>query len=337
VIDQVRRAAARAVTGQPELIEQLLISVVCGAHSQLEGPAGVGKWLAVESLSRCLGLEVRKLRCSPDLTTDDLIASLLAAGQSGESVPESGEPRFANIVCVDDDTQLPPRLRGLIQQAIQERVVDWRSQRWPLPEPFSLFATRYPREEEVGDTISDVHDDRFLFRIVVDFPPYHEEFELARSPAQSPQPAVPQVLSSREVCELQRRVCAVESPPPVVHYAVRLVRATRVHEGENPDFVFEWVQQGAGPRAVHGLVLAARARALLDGRSAATHADVHSVIGPVLRHRIITNRNARSSGITADRVIERLLDEIPPRVVGDDVPPRPGQAFTLHDWTPVAE
>jgi MoxR-like ATPase len=331
-MDQVRQAAGRAVTGQPELIEQLLISVVCGADSQIEGPAGVGKWLAVESLSRCLGLEVRKLRCSPDLTPDDLVGFLVATGESGESIPASHERRFANIVCVDDYRRLPPRLRGLIQQAIQERVVDWRGKRWPLPEPFSLFATRYPPEEEVADATPDVHDDRFLFRIVVHFPRYHEEFELARSLAQSPQPAVPQVMSSREVCELQRRVFAIVSPPSVVHYAVRLVRATRVHEGENPDFVFEWVQHGAGPRAVHGLVLAAQARALLDGRSAASHADVRNVIGPALRHRIITNRNARSSGITVDRVIQRLLDEIPPRVVGDDVPPRPGQAFTLNDW-----
>jgi MoxR-like ATPase len=110
------------------------------------------------------------------------------------------------------------------------------------------------------------------------------------------------------------------------------VRATRVHEGENPDFIYEWVQSGSGPRAVHGLVLAAKARALLTGRKLATHDDLRRMVLPALRHRIMTNQNARSNGITTDRVILRLLDEIPSHVVGDEVAPREGEAFTIHDW-----
>jgi MoxR-like ATPase len=122
----------------------------------------------------------------------------------------------------------------------------------------------------------------------------------------------------------------------VVHYAVRLVRATRVHEGENLDFVYEWVHRGAGPRAAHYLVLAAKARATLLGRSTATHDDVRAMSLPVLRHRIVINQNARINGIGVNRVIQRLVAEVPPRIVGDDAIPASGQSFTFHDWIPAA-
>jgi MoxR-like ATPase len=174
-----------------------------------------------------------------------------------------------------------------------------------------------------------------MFEIDIPYPSYRDEFLLATERSGLPPAPVRQVLTWDQLAAWRSLALRVATPASVVHYAVRLVRATRVHEGENPDFVYEWVSQGVGPRGSHFLVLAAKVRATLWGRSQATHEDVRAVCLPVLRHRIHTNQNARANGIRADRVVRRLLEEVPPRVLGDDVPPREGEALTFHDWIPA--
>jgi MoxR-like ATPase len=144
--------------------------------------------------------------------------------------------------------------------------------------------------------------------------------------------AVAEILSAADVLRLQQTIHRVAVPAHVLHYAVRLVRATRVHEGENPDFVYEWISQGAGPRALAHLTLAAKVRAALRGRPVTSTGDVRNVVYPTLRHRLITNRNARSKGITADRVIARLLEDIPQRLSGDDLPPQENDVANPERW-----
>lgn len=327
----VQTEIANAVVGMEEVVEQLLITVLCRGHSLLEGFAGVGKWLAVQAVARTLGLDARKLRASSDLTLAEVLPAGSAADRSGQVASSSPAPLFGNFLYVDGIDRLPPKISSLLQQAMQERVAG--PNRLALADPFVVFGSRLPDETPSPDAV--IHDDRYLFKIRVAYPPYDEEYVAARSGIRAPLEQISQLITAERLRELSAGVEAIEAAPSVVHYAVRLVRATRVHEGENLDFVYEWVERGAGPRAATGLVTAAKARAILDGRSSTSHDDIRAIALPTLRHRIATNQNAAANGITVDRVIQRLLEDVPPRIEGDDVPPRPGQAFNFHNWTPI--
>ncbi|MGE0759152.1 MAG: AAA family ATPase [Pirellulaceae bacterium] len=360
MFEQIQASLATVMAGATELIEQIIITIVCGSHAQLEGAPGVAKWLAVQSIGCGLGLTVGKLRGSPDLLAEDLVPeqppAVATRSEGLQPVPESREggasaassgsvsrtgvasPLFRNLVLVDGGEWLAPKVHNLLQQAMQEREVLVRGQLHPLPNPFSLFAARYPRDDEAvppTESLMTWHDDRFLFRIAIPFPAYHDEYALGHM-VSSPAPAARAAMADpAQVLAWQEQVRALSAAPPVIHYAVRLVRATRVHEGENPDFIYEWVQRGAGPRAVESLITAAKGRALIYGRKETVLADVRSVAYAALRHRIVLNQNARSNGITVERVIRKLLEDTPPRVQGDDQPPRRGEALTFHDWIPL--
>jgi MoxR-like ATPase len=329
-LDKIHLEMAKVIVGQSDVIEQMLITVVCDGHSLIEGVAGLGKWLAVQALALGLGLEARKLRCTPDLSIKDIV---------GRDVDDVGETPtrpgalISNLVLVDNVDRLAPKADSLIQQAMQERVVLTPPIR--LPDPFVVFANRHLKAEQPSNSEhSELHDDRYLFKIAVPYPPYHNEYGISGAPSRIEPGTIQQVLSAEELGRLKDQVKSAEASPSVVHYAVRLVRATRVHEGENLDFIYEFVQQGAGPRAVQILILAANARAILRGRSTVQHEDVAAMALPTLRHRIITNRNAQENGISVDRVIQRLLEDVPPRIVGDETPPKAGEAFSVHNWTP---
>jgi MoxR-like ATPase len=320
----IRNEMGKAVIGQPEMVEQLLLTLLCREHALVSGPAGTAKWLAIESLGRILGLETRRMRCSSDLTPEEL----LGRGAATDLWQSS-------LLFVDNLDRLSPKARNLVQQAMTERVVAGRTEQHSTPDPFVVFAARYHGEETTTRETDDPDDDRFMFQIEVPYPSYHEEFLVAAAKSGPVAEPMATVVTPDQLDAWRSLVKTIEAPPSVIHYAVRLVRATRVHEGENPDFVYEWVLQGAGPRAAHYLILAAKARATLLGRPNATHADVSSVCRPVLRHRILTNQNARANGIDSDRVVRRLLEEVPPRIVGDDALPAFGESFTFHDWIPV--
>lgn len=312
---------AQTITGQVEILEQLLVTLLCREHAIVEGPAGTGKWLAVESLGRCFGLTTTRLRSSPDLEMNDLV---------GEG-PSCGLWK-SSFLLVDRFDRLAPKLRNAVQQAMHDRFVMDGEVRHELLDPFVVYATRHPNNDQLAPASDDSQQDRFLFQINIPYPSYCDEYRVAATKSGDAVDLPRQRFDSAELEAWRSLVRRIEVAPSVIHYAVRLIRATRVHEGENPDFIYEWVQQGAGPRATHFLVLAARARATLHGRAAATHEDVQALSFPILRHRIVTNQNARTNGIDSDRVIRRLLDETPTRVAGDEKEPAPGDSLTFHNW-----
>jgi len=314
--ERIRQEMAKAIVGQDEVIEQLLIGLLSKEHCLLEGPPGVAKSLTAASLARVLGLSFDRIRCTPDLTPQDLIG--LGAASPGEG--QVAGPLFANVVLVDDVARLSPRASALVQQAIQSDHVVLDARRHWLPDPFLLVATQHAEEE--GPSLSrPYHDDRFMLKIAIGYPEYAQEFALAQA-LSAPRAEPPeQVTTLEELRRFRDAARQAAAPPPVIHYALRLVRATRIHEGETPDFVYEWIDFGAGPRASHFLTLAAKIRAALHGRGVATCADVQAVVHPVLRHRLVTNRNARSTGVTVERVIRRLLYEVPEREPGDETAP----------------
>jgi MoxR-like ATPase len=200
-------------------------------------------------------------------------------------------------------------------------------QRNPLPAPFFVLATQNPIEQEGTYPLPEAQQDRFMFKVFVKYPSYDEEYRVAETTTAEYAPEVNAVLQEQEILDLQQLVRRVPAAPHVIHYALRLVRATRVHEGETPQFVQEWVSWGAGPRGMQYLLLGGKARAMLSGRFFVTTEDIKAVAHPVLRHRVITNFNAESAGITPDSVIDRLLKEVSERREGDEIVPQLSRAF----------
>ena len=294
----IRNEMSQSVIGQTAMVEQLLLTLLCGEHALLEGVAGTAIWTAVESLGCYFGLTARRFRCSPDLEWNDVVDEGTWKAIWG-----------ASLLLVDGFDRLPGKLRNIVQQAMSDRVVDGRQGRFEVADPFVVYATRYRAEEVPQPERIEPYDDRFLFQINVPNPTYHEEYSVAATKSGEIAKPQGQLVSVAELTAWRALARTIEASPSVVHFAVRLARATRVHEAENPDFIYEWVHHGAGPRAAHFLVLSAKARATLYGRAAATHEDIRNVVLPVLRHRILTNRNARANGIDSDHVIRRLLQE----------------------------
>ena len=292
----IRGELAKAVVGFDTVVEQMLVALLARQHCLFEGPPGVAKSRTAAALARVLGLTFDRVRTMPDLVPEDLVG-LGAAPQGAGEVPG---PIFANVVLVDDYRQLPPRPAALLQQALQEGQVVLRGRRHGLREPFLLLAGCYA-EDVAADPRLDTQLDRFMLQIAVAYPEYDAEFRLVESLAGPATAPLEQVVSPRELAQFAACAEQVVAPPHVTHYLLRLVRATRVHEGETPDFIYEWVDIGAGPRASHFLLQAAKIRAAWHGCDTVTADDVQAMAHPVLRHRIVTNRNARSTGVTVER------------------------------------
>ncbi|MCA9121947.1 MAG: MoxR family ATPase [Planctomycetaceae bacterium] len=309
--EQIRYELAKCLVGCDAFIEQLMITLLAGGHCLLEAPPGTAKSLVTASFARVTGLSFDHVRCTPDLLPSDLIG-LGAQPRGSLEIPG---PLFANLVLAADIERLSPRADSLLQQAIQEQRVVKEGRQHTLPDPFMVVATQFPihdgHESSAERTvIEEYHDDRFMLKIKLAYPDESEEFQLATRLSAVQLESPEQIVGVDGLRDFRALVRTVNASADVVNYILRLIRSTRVHEGETPDFIYEWVDFGAGPRATHHLTLAAKVRAALYGRDAVTFEDVRSVAHPILRHRIITNRNARSTGVTVDRVIKRLLYEI---------------------------
>ena len=301
----IQQQLGRAVVGHESLVEQLMVALLAGGHVLLEGSAGAAKTLTARQLANALDLSFTRVRCSPDMLPADMIGSTSSADP--EASPTG--PVFGQVVLVDDLQRLPAKSHTVIQQVMQDESLVFAGEEYDLPTPRILIATAYTSEEAV-DAPREPRDDRFMLKIKLNYPSFEEECRIAdQQSGELPEPLQP-ILTAQRLLELQQHVRGVELPEAVQHYAVRLVRSTR-HDGETSDFVYEWVSMGASPRAAHHLALAARIRAALYGRKVATIEDVREMVFPILRHRIETNQNARSTGITVDRVIARLVYETP--------------------------
>jgi MoxR-like ATPase len=290
----------------------------------LEGVPGLAKTLMVSTLSRTLKLKFNRIQFTPDLMPSDITGTEVI--QENRATGERAfkflaGPVFANVILADEINRTPPKTQAALLEAMQERHVTIGGQRHLLPAPFFVLATQNPIEQEGTYPLPEAQQDRFMFKVFVRYPDYDEEFLIAETTTADLHPEVEEVLSGAEILRLQQLVRRVPTPPLVVHYALRLARATRPEEADTPRFINEWVSWGAGPRGVQFLLLGAKARATLEGRPLVTTDDVRAVAHPVLRHRVITNFNAESSGITPDKVVDRLLEEVPERRPGDEVSP----------------
>jgi MoxR-like ATPase len=300
--------------GQHQVIEQLLTALFAGGHCLLVGVPGLAKTLLVRTLAEALSLRFNRIQFTPDLMPADITGTEVI--QHDRETDERvfrflPGPVFANVVLADEINRTPPKTQAALLEAMQERQVTAGGQRHELPQPFFVLATQNPIEQEGTYPLPEAQLDRFMFEVLVDYPDAAEEMAIIK---QTTSDYVPRVTPTLAAAEIQRYMALVRRVPVadhVVRFALELARRTRVGRGEATEMVSKYVTWGAGPRASQYLVLAAKARAALDGRFFAAAADVAAVAPPVLRHRIITNFNAEADGVTPDAIVDHLLATTP--------------------------
>ncbi len=310
----IREQMSQVIVGQDEVVDQILIAMFSKGHVLLEGVPGLAKTLMISTLARCLSMTFARIQFTPDLMPADITGTDVL-----QENKETGKrefrfitgPLFHNVVLADEINRTPPKTQAALLEAMQERQVTVGQSRHVLADPFFVLATQNPIEQEGTYTLPEAQQDRFMFKVYVRYPTFLEEREIARRTTSVQNDKIQHVLSGADILEIQKLVRQVPASEHVIDYALALVRQTRVHEPGVPDFVNEWLSWGAGPRAVQFLLLGAKARALLNGRTYVSPEDVAALAAPVLRHRIVTNFAAESEGINTDKVVEELLKVTP--------------------------
>jgi len=304
----------KVIVGQHEVVEQLLIGLFSRGHCLLVGVPGLAKTLLVSTLARILDLSFKRIQFTPDLMPADITGTDILQddpqAQRRQFVFLPG-PIFANLVLADEINRTPPKTQAALLEAMQERQVTAAGHRHALPEPFFVLATQNPIEQEGTYPLPEAQLDRFLFQVRVSYPNRDEELAIMKQTTGTQQAEVEHVLSAERILHLQELVRQVVVADHVFEYAADLVRATRPGENGTLPFIKQQVSWGAGPRASQYLILASKARALLHGRLHATTADLRALALPVLRHRVLTTFHADAEGVSADDIVNRLLDSIP--------------------------
>jgi MoxR-like ATPase len=310
---KLRQELAKAIHGQDEVIERLLICILARGHGLLMGVPGLAKTLMVQSLSQVLDLEFSRIQFTPDLMPTDITGTeiLQESDQPGRRVFEFVKgPIFANIILADEINRTPPKTQAALLEAMQERKVTVLGETYHLDAPFFVLATQNPIEQEGTYPLPEAQLDRFMFFIGVDYPKYDEELMIARTTTGNEAPELDVVLDGAKLLEYQRLVRRMPVPEHIYDYVVKLVRKSRPTYPEAPDWVKSWITWGAGPRAVQYLILGGKARAVLHGSYLVRMEDIHAVMPEVLRHRILLSFHAESEGVTSQDVIERMIAEV---------------------------
>ena len=312
--EKILAEVRKVITGQEEVLEQVLIALFAGGHCLVTGMPGLAKTLLIKTFAQVLDLEFRRIQFTPDLMPADITGTEIleedkATGQRRMNFIKG--PIFGNIVLADEINRTPPKTQAALLEAMQEHRVTAGGTTFQLDEPFFVLATQNPIELEGTYPLPEAQLDRFMFNIHIDYLAEDDEVAVARSTTSAETASVDTVLSGKVVGEYQRLVREVLVSEQVARYAVRLASSSRPSSGEAPDFVENWVSWGAGLRASQYLILGAKARALLDGRGHVSCEDIRSLAHPVLRHRILTNFYAEAEKITPEHIVDRLLDTVP--------------------------
>ncbi|MEZ4365607.1 MAG: MoxR family ATPase [Kofleriaceae bacterium] len=303
----------KRIVGQRKVIDHLLTALFARGHCLFVGVPGLAKTRLVSTLAEALSLTFQRIQFTPDLMPGDITGTEIL-----EEDPASGRrsfrfvpgPVFANLVLADEINRTPPKTQAALLQAMAEQQVTAGGRTYPLPPPFLVFATQNPIEQEGTYPLPEAQLDRFMFQVDVDYPSESEEEAIVRQETSDYAPALRAVLSPSQILELQDLVRRVPVADHVIKYAVALARATRPAEASAPAFIKEYVAWGAGPRASQFLILAAKARAVLDGRFAVATDDVAALARPTLQHRMILNYRAEADGQRAGDLVYRLLDAV---------------------------
>ncbi|MFN7894034.1 MAG: AAA family ATPase [Pirellula sp.] len=312
--DQILSQLSRTIVGQTDVVEQLLISIFAKGHCLLEGVPGLAKTLMISSLAQTMSLSFSRIQFTPDLmpadiTGTEIIEENRSTGSRERRFMEG--PLFANVVLADEINRTPPKTQAALLEAMQERQITVGRVRHQLSDPFFVLATQNPIEQEGTYPLPEAQQDRFMFKVHVSYPSFADEFEVARRTTGQNKTTIEPVLSGEEILSLQEFIRSIEVSENVIRYALAIVRQTRVGQDGVPDFVRDQVAWGAGPRAVQFLILGAKVRAAMSGRSYVDTSDVQFCAKPVLRHRMVVNFAAESDGVTSDAVVDKIISVTP--------------------------
>ena len=309
----LKRAIGAAIVGQHDVVEQLLIGLLAGGHCLLEGVPGLGKTLLVRSLGQALTLDFRRVQFTPDLMPSDILGTEILEEDHGTGKRHfkfQRGPVFTSLLLADELNRTPPKTQAALLEAMQEHTVSYGGTTYALPEPFFVLATQNPLEQAGTYPLPEAQLDRFLLHIRVDYPDEADERAILAQTTGKAGAKVPAVMDGAEILALQELTRDVHIGEDVLTWITRLVRATRPQTTEVRE-VREWVRWGCGPRAGQSLVLAAKARALLHGRLAATRDDVKALAAPVMRHRLLLSFVAEAERRSPDDVVAALLTSVP--------------------------
>lgn len=303
--DAIRKAIARVIVGQNEVVDQLIISILCNGHSLLVGVPGLAKTLLVKTVADVLDLSFKRIQFTPDLMPSDITGAEILNEQRQFQFLKG--PIFANIVLADEINRTPPKTQAALLEAMQERAITTAGQNYLLPAPFFVLATQNPIEQEGTYPLPEAQLDRFMFMITLDYPSFAEEVNIVRSTTGSAVQDLPKVLGGAEIMEFQQLVRRVPVPDNVLEYAVGLVQKTRPSNATAPDVSRKYISYGAGPRASQYLILGAKCHALLQGKYSPDIENVQAVALAVLRHRVVRNYKAEAEGVSQEELIKQLL------------------------------
>ncbi|MFT3792512.1 MAG: MoxR family ATPase [Rudaea sp.] len=312
-LSALREAIAQVIVGQRDVVEQLLIGLLAGGHCLLEGVPGLGKTLLVRSLGSALALDFRRIQFTPDLMPSDIVGTEILEEDHGTGKRyfkfQQG-PVFTNLLLADELNRTPPKTQSALLEAMQERTISYAGTTHALPKPFFVLATQNPLEQAGTYPLPEAQLDRFLLHIRVDYPDEAEERAILAQTTGGAAADLTAVMGGEEVIALQKLTREVHIGDDVLTWITRLVRASRP-QASAVQAVRDWVRWGAGPRAGQSLVLAAKARALIHGRLAATREDVAALAAPVLRHRLLLSFAAEAEQRSSDDVVAALLKSVP--------------------------
>jgi MoxR-like ATPase len=302
---EIRTAIAQVIVGQDEVVEKLLISILCNGHSLLVGVPGLAKTLLVKTVADVLDLSFKRIQFTPDLMPSDITgAEILDENRHFKFIKG---PIFANIILADEINRTPPKTQAALLEAMQERNITAGGVLFKLPAPFFVLATQNPIEQEGTYPLPEAQLDRFMFMISLDYPSFAEEVTIVRNTTGSSSVNLHKVLGGDEILQFQELIRRVPVPDNVVEYAVGLVHKTRPGMANSPDATKQYIAYGAGPRASQYLVLGAKCHALLRGKYSPDIEDIQAMALSVLRHRVVRNYKAEAEGVSQESLIKQLL------------------------------
>lgn len=306
---QIYAELGKVIVGQREVIDQILIALFAGGHCLITGAPGLAKTLLVKSIAEIFHLQFRRIQFTPDLMPADITGTeILNETDQGRRLVFVRGPIFGNMILADEINRTPPKTQAALLEAMQEHQVTAAGVKHTLSEPFFVLATQNPVEMEGTYPLPEAQLDRFMFNVVINYLPENDEVAVVTRTTSRRSEPIQAIFTGEDVIGFHDLVRKVPVAEDVVRYAVRLAAASRPRQETTPGFINDWVNWGAGLRAGQYMVLGAKARALLQGRSHATVQDIQALAAPVLRHRILLNYKAEAEGITVDQLIVRLQE-----------------------------
>ena len=303
LVTRIRDEVGKVIVGQEKLIDRLVLALVTGGHILLEGVPGLAKTLSVNTLAKVLGLDFKRISFTPDLLPADVVGTLVYSPKTGEFTPKKG-PVFTNLLLADEINRAPAKVQSALLESMQERQVTIGEETYRLPQPFLVLATQNPIEQEGTYPLPEAQVDRFMFKCLVETPSKADERRIMQRFAENAAaPEAKTVCTAQDIETLRATLKEVYCDEKVGDYILDIVFKTREAN--------EMIQNGASPRATLALNLAARGNALLHGRAYATPQDVKEVVHDVLRHRILLTYEAEAENVTSDKVIDKILGEVP--------------------------